>query len=66
MRAASSGVPGLASGMSLMSLHFFAPAGMPWRISCPPTMSDSDSEGGRVMRVSIQPYATALARTLYL
>jgi hypothetical protein len=64
--AASSAVPGLAKGMSETSRHFFAFIGMPGLICCPPTLNTCDSVGGRVIRVSIHPYATALARTLYL
>lgn len=64
--AASCAVPGLARGISDTSRHFFAWSGIPGRIAWPFNSSTSDSVGGRVMRVSIQPYATAFARTLYL
>lgn len=65
-RAASSAVPGRPSGISETSRHFFAFSGIPSLMDCPPSDIASDSLGGRVIRVSIHPYATALARTLYL
>jgi hypothetical protein len=65
-RAASFAVPGRPSGISETSRHFFAFSGIPSLIDWPPSDIASDLLGGRVIRVSIHPYATAFARTLYL
>lgn len=64
--AASSTVPARPRGISDVSLNFLALAGMPVVMLCPSMSTFCSSVGGLVSRVSIQPYATALQRTLYL
>lgn len=63
---ASFAVLGLAKGISEISGPLLASIGMPGFTICPQIPGPCGSVGGRVMRVSIHPYATGLARTLYL
>ena len=60
--AASSSVPGRPSGLAVNARPRIA-SGMPCVISWPATSMVSPSSFGRVIRVSMNPKATALQRT---